>query len=162
MDVTIRKVEIGDLEDISNIELMCFPVEEAATKASLRKRIETFPDSFFIAEHEGKIIGFVNGCITNDTVIHDDLFADSSLHIQDGQYQTIFGLDVIPVYRNRGIGIQLMNFMIESAKKAGRKGVILTCKDDLIPYYSKFGFVNKGVSNSVHGGAQWYDMILEF
>ena len=26
----------------------------------------------------------------------------------------------------------------------------------------KFGYKNKGISKSVHGGAVWYDMILEF
>ena len=40
--------------------------------------------------------------------------------------------------------------------------MILTCKDRLIPYYEKFGYRNLGVSASVHGGAVWYDMILEF
>ena len=28
--------------------------------------------------------------------------------------------------------------------------------------YEKFGYRNLGVSASVHGGAVWYDMILEF
>ncbi|MDD4297169.1 MAG: GNAT family N-acetyltransferase, partial [Ruminiclostridium sp.] len=45
---------------------------------------------------------------------------------------------------------------------ANRKGLILTCKEHMIDYYSKFGFKNKGISNSQHGGAVWYDMILEF
>ena len=55
-----------------------------------------------------------------------------------------------------------MNHMIEDAKKKGRKGLILTCKDRLIHYYAKFGYKNMGVSESVHGGAVWYDMILKF
>ena len=162
MDIIIRKVEIGDLEDVSNVELTCFPEAEAATKSSFKNRIETFPDSFFVATLDGKIIGFINGCVTNDTVIHDDLFSDSSLHIQVGDYQSIFGLDVMPNYRNKGIATKLLSKMIEVSKKEGRKGVILTCKYRLIPYYSKFGFENKGISDSVHGGVQWYDMILEF
>ena len=53
-----------------------------------------------------------------------------------------------------------MNHMIGDAKNKGRKGLILTCKDRLIHYYAKFGYKNMGVS--VHGGAVWYDMILEF
>ena len=55
-----------------------------------------------------------------------------------------------------------MEAMIKRAKEQGRKGLILTCKDRLIHYYEKFGYVNMGVSRSVHGGAVWYDMILEF
>ena len=55
-----------------------------------------------------------------------------------------------------------MEHMIGDARAKGRKGLILTCKDRLIHYYEKFGYKNMGVSASVHGGAVWYDMLLEF
>jgi ribosomal protein S18 acetylase RimI-like enzyme len=162
MDIKIRQVSIEDLNAVTEVESVCFPKAEAATKESFNQRIKTFPESFFIAEVNGKIIGFINGCIINETVICDELFENSTFHVPNGHYQTIFGLDVIPEYRNQGIAAQLMNHMIESARSAGRKGVILTCKERLILYYSRFGYKNKGVSKSVHGGAKWYDMILEF
>lgn len=162
MDITIRRAFIEDLDAVTKVEVSCFPEAEAATRAALEQRIKTFSESFFVAEMNGKIIGFINGCIINGTVIYDELYKDSTLHIPDGYYQTIFGLDVIPDYRNQGVATQLVNYMIEVSKAAGRKGVILTCKDKLIRYYEKFGYINKGVSESVHGGAEWYDMILEF
>ncbi|WML33183.1 GNAT family N-acetyltransferase [Clostridium sp. OS1-26] len=162
MNITIRQASIEDVDEVTKVEASCFPEAEAATKKSLEQRINTFPESFFVAETDGKVIGFINGCIINGTVIYDELYKDSTLHIPDGDYQTIFGLDVIPEYRNKGIAAQLMNYMIEVSKAAGRKGVILTCKERLIHYYEKFGYVNKGISESVHGGAKWYDMILEF
>ena len=90
------------------------------------------------------------------------MFEDSSLHNPNGAYQSIFGLDVIPEKRKNGIAAELMNHIIEDARKKGRKGLILTCKDRLIHYYEKFGYKNLGVSKSVHGGAVWYDMLLEF
>lgn len=162
MNIKIRKVTINDLEAVTKVETECFPESEAATKLSLEQRIKTLPESYFVAEINGEIIGFINGCVTNETTIYDELFSDTSLHIPNGDYQAIFGLDVIPDYRNRGTAAQLMNHMIETAKSEGRKGLILTCKDELIHYYSKFGFKNKGVSNSKHGGSVWYDMILKF
>lgn len=162
MNIKIRQVSIKDLDSVAEVEASCFPEAEAATKSSLKERIKKFPESFFVAELEGKIIGFINGCIINGTVIYDELYKDSTLHVPNGDYQTIFGIDVIPEYRNRGIAAQLMNYMIEVSKDAGRKGVILTCKEKLIHYYMKFGYKNKGISESVHGGAEWYDMILEF
>jgi ribosomal protein S18 acetylase RimI-like enzyme len=161
-NITIRQASIEDLDSVAKVEEICFPEAEAATRESLEQRIKAFSESFFVVETEGKVIGFINGCVTNETTIYDELYKDSSLHIPDGAYQTIFGLDVIPEYRNQGIAEQLMNHMIKVSKEAGRKGVILTCKERLIHYYEKFGYVNKGVSNSVHGGAEWYDMILEF
>ena len=39
---------------------------------------------------------------------------------------------------------------------------MLTCKERLLPFYSGFGFVNEGVSGSVHGGVVWYQMRLTF
>ncbi|PJI08222.1 MULTISPECIES: GNAT family N-acetyltransferase [Clostridium] len=162
MDISIRQVSLEDLDRVSEIEEICFPEKEAASRESLKKRIITFPQTFFVAEKDEEIIGFINGCVTNATSIYDEMYEDSSLHILDGDYQAIFGLDVMPDYRKQGVGAQLMNYMIKMAKVAGRNGIILTCKKKLIHYYSKFGYVNKGTSKSVHGGATWYDMILKF
>jgi ribosomal protein S18 acetylase RimI-like enzyme len=162
MNVKIRRVSIEDLDEVTEVEASCFPEAEAATKASFEQRIKTFPESFFVAEIDGKIIGFSNGCIINETTIRDELFSDATLHMPNGDYQTVFGLDVISDYRNQGIAAQLMNHLIEVSRLAGRKGVILTCKKKLIHYYSKFGFENKGVSESEHGGSEWYDMIYIF
>ena len=158
----IRKAKLSDLDEITALETLCFPEAEAASRASFLQRLQTFPDSFFVAETEEGIIGFVNGCVTNDEVICDEMFASHSLHVPDGKYQSIFGLDVHPDYRKKGIAAELMKHMIKASKEAGRKGLILTCKERLIHYYESFGYVNKGVSKSNHGGAVWYDMILRF
>lgn len=162
MDIKIRNVTIEDLDAVTEVETKCFPAAEAAAKEVFEQRIKTFSEGFFVAEVNGKIIGFINGCITNETTIHDELFSDVALHLPNGDYQAIFGLDVLFDYRNQGIAAQLMNHLIELSRLTGRKGVILTCKEKLIHYYSKFGFENKGVSKSRHGGSEWYDMILEF
>lgn len=160
--ITIRPATPDDLDAVTNVEAICFPPAEAATYESFRHRLATFPESFFVAVHEGGIIGFINGCVTNERTIRDEMYEDSSLHDPNGAYQSIFGLDVLPEYRMQGIAAGLMNHMIEDARKKNRKGLILTCKDRLIHYYEKFGYKNMGVSASVHGGAVWYDMLLEF
>lgn len=162
IDVIIRQVKPEDLDKVTEVEAVCFPAAEAATRESFAQRIATFPESFFVAEHNGTIIGFINGCATDERTIRDEMFEDSSLHNPEGCYQSIFGLDVIPEYQRQGIAAKLMNHLIEDARKKGRRGLILTCKDRLIHYYAKFGYQNLGVSASVHGGAVWYDMLLEF
>ncbi len=163
MDYTIRNVKIEDLDQVTEVEALCFPTAEAAVEASFRQRIETFPDSFFVAEDEnGRIIGFINGCVTDERTIRDEMFEDSGLHRPEGLYQSVFGLDVIPEFRRQGVAADLMNRLMQEAKARGKKGMILTCKDRLIHYYEKFGYKNMGVSASVHGGAVWYDMLLEF
>jgi len=160
--ITIRQATPADLPAVTTIESICFPQAEAATYESFKHRLTTFPDSFFVAIHNDQIIGFINGCVTNERTIRDEMYEDSSLHDPNGAYQSIFGLDVLPEYRCQGIAAILMNHMIEDARKKHRKGLILTCKDRLIHYYEKFGYRNLGVSASVHGGAVWYDMLLEF
>ena len=62
----------------------------------------------------------------------------------------------------RGCAGELIKRAIADAKAQGRKGLVLTCKEKLLHYYAKFGFVNEGVSASTHGGVVWYQMRLRF
>ncbi len=163
MEYIIRQARPEDLDQVAEVERICFPEAEAAGRESLRLRIQAFPESFLVAEEQGgAIIGFINGAVTDKKTISDDMFEDAGLHKEDGAYQSIFGLDVLPQYRRQGIAAALMEGLIRFAEEKGRKGLILTCKERLIPYYGKFGYRNMGVSESVHGGAVWYDMIMEF
>lgn len=52
--------------------------------------------------------------------------------------------------------------LIEDARKQNRKGCILTCKEELIHYYEKFGFMNLGLSQSTLANETCYDMVLYF
>lgn len=162
MKYQIRNVAPEDLAAVSHVEAVCFPPLEAGEKETFRQRIETFPDSFLVAEEDGAIIGFINGCMTDERTLRDVMFKDSSLHNPKGAYQSIFGLDVMPDYRCCGVAAALMEALIQKSRERGKIGLILTCKERLVPYYEKFGYVNYGVSASTHGGAVWYDMRLEF
>lgn len=162
IDYRIRLIKPEDIYEVTEVEAVCFPPEEAASREIFEVRMKTFPQNFWVAEDKERIIGFINGCLTDCQVIEDEMYHDSSCHKTNGLFQSVFGLDVIPECRKYGVGADLMHHLIESARLQGRKGVILTCKKHLLQYYERFGFVNKGVSNSIHGGAIWYDMILIF
>ena len=85
------------------------------------------------------------------------------MHDEHGAWQMIFGVNTVPEYRRQGCAGMLINHVISEADRQGRVGVVLTCKKELIHYYSRFGFVNEGVtSKSVHGGVTWYQMRLSF
>lgn len=161
-NMIIRQAVLNDCEAISTIEALCFPAAEAASKAVIIKRLETFSTSFFVAEIDGQVVGFINGAITQLPELLDELYTDASLHQADGAYQTIFGLDVHPTYQHQGIASKLMNHMIDLTRKRKKKGIILTCKEHLIPFYEGFGYINQGQSSSTHGNAIWYSMLLEF
>ena len=161
MGIVSRQALPKDCHELFLVEAACFPPEEAASEASIRQRLEVFPESFFLAEENGQIIGLINGCVSSLPRIEDRLFENAALHEPDGRNQMIFSLAVAPEARKKGVGTALLRRMIEESRKAGRKAVILTCKAEKIPFYQKAGFRNLGVSQSVHGGAVWYDMILD-
>ena len=162
MKIKFRFANINDLPTIYNIENECFPAAEAASYESIQARILTFPESFILAVYKNEIIGFVNGCVTSELALPDKLYHDVSFHKKDGPYQTIFGLDVLPEFQNKGVATKLMLEFIDLTKKRRKLGLILTCKEHLIPFYEKFSFINNGLSGSTHGKASWYEMRLLF
>lgn len=158
--MNIRTATMADLQKITQVEAICFPPAEAATEDSFKARLEVYPNHFWLLEDGGKLISFINGMVTNEMTIRDEMFEDASLHEEDGAWQAIFGVNTLPEYRRKGYAGMLMERVIEDAKAQGRKGLILTCKEEKIHYYAKFGYESLGVSKSVHGGAVWYDMVL--
>lgn len=160
--MTIRNATINDLEAIHHLESACFPLNEAASLDSFSKRLQVFPHHFWLLEDEGQLIGFINGMVTNSETIADEMFAHADLHNENGSWQSIFGIAVLPAFRRKGYAEKLINHLIEKAKEQNRKGITLTCKEYLIPYYKKLGFVDLGISQSVHGGEVWHDMTIKF
>lgn len=155
----LRNVTPEDLEAVTALEAVCFPPAEAATREAFAYRIAAFPERFFVAEQDGRLIGLINGCASSLDTIVDRLFEPQG-HEPEGKNQMIFGLAVHPDCRRQGVAAALMNHMIAFARAQQMEQVILTCKEEKIPYYSRFGFRNRGVSQSTHGGAVWYDMTL--
>lgn len=91
INIKIENATIDDLNSITELEAICFLPSEAASKQSFKRRIERFPESFFVAKHNDKIIGVVNGCMTNSEVIFDEMYHDDKHHIPSGDIQTVFG-----------------------------------------------------------------------
>lgn len=160
--MNIRKATLADLDAISEMELRCFPEAEAATRKSFEERIRVFGDYFWLLEKDGEIISMINGMVSDEPMLKDEMFEDANMHNENGAWQMIFGVDTLPQYQKKGYAAQVMERVIADCKKQGRKGIVLTCKDRLVHYYEKFGYVNEGKSESVHGGAVWYDMRLTF
>lgn len=158
--IRIARPEEG--ERLAEIEEACFPPSEAASKEEVLARMAAFPENFLVAELHGELVGFINGNNTDKPYLPDELYHDVSLHVPHGDYQTVFGLNVLPNFRRRGIAEKLVKEYIAIARKRGRAGVILTCKDRMVHYYEKFGFQYYGQADSNHGGEKWNDMKLIF
>ena len=158
----IRKATIEDLDAITALEAACFPAAEAASRESFRKRLEVFADRFWLLWEGDRLVSMVNGMVTDREELVDEMFADAMIHQADGKWQMILGVATHPEYQRRGLAAKVLQRAIAECKAEGRKGLILTCKEQKLHYYAKFGFVNQGVSVSEHGGALWYQMRLEF
>ena len=158
----IRKGTLKDLEAIAAVEAECFPAAEAATRAEFAERLRYYGDHFWLLWEEETLAAFVDGMVTDAADLTDAMYADASLHNENGAWQMIFGVNTLPEYRRRGLAGQLLETAIAAAKQQGRKGLVLTCKDKLVHYYARFGFVSEGVSESAHGGVTWYQMRLTF
>ena len=160
--MNIRNATIEDLKIVTEVEAECFPAAEAAPEEEFARRLTFYPKHFWLLFDEDKLVGFVNGMVTDEPDLRDEMYEKAELHKEDGEWQMIFGVNTIPKYRSRGCAEQLLKRAIADARSQGRKGLVLTCKDKLVHYYAKFGFVNEGISESVHGNVTWYQMRLTF
>lgn len=158
----IRHAELSDIEALAAVELKCFPIQEAATPEEIRERVKIYGDHFWILSDHGEMVSFLDGMVTEEKDLRDEMYADASIHDPSGSWQMIFGVNTIPEKRRQGYAGLLIKAMIFQAYEEHRKGLVLTCKKEKIPFYSSFGFQNEGISASVHGNTIWYQMRLSF
>jgi predicted N-acetyltransferase YhbS len=160
--MTIRTATAADLRAVTELEAACFPAAEAATEADFAQRLAAYPHHFWLLEENGRLISFIDGLVTDEPILRDEMYENAALHNEQGAWQMIFGVNTLPAYRRQGCAGRLMEQVIADARAQGRKGCVLTCKAALVHYYEKFGYVSEGRSDSTHGGAEWYDMRLTF
>ena len=161
--MNIRYATMADLDDITSVESECFPVLEAATKEEFEQRIKYYGNHFWLMFDEGKLIAFVDGFVTDEADLTDDMYENASMHNENGAWQMIFGVNTRPEYRRCGYAKELIKKAILDAREQNRKGLVLTCKESLVPYYSKFGFIDEGITDkSTHGNVLWHQMRLDF
>lgn len=159
----IRYAKEEDISAIAAVEAACFPPTEAATEKEFIDRVKYYDNHFWLLYDDDKLIAFVDGFVTDESDLTDEMYANARMHNENGVWQMIFGVNTLPEYRKHGYAGELIRRAIADARQQGRKGLVLTCKDKLLAYYAKFGFVDEGVSEkSTHGNVQWHQMRLTF
>lgn len=157
----LRRGTPADLEAVAALEALCFPPAEAADRETLAGRLAVYPEQFLLLWENGKLIAFLDGLCTSEPDLRDEMFADPSLHREDGDWVMIFGVDTHPSHRGRGHATRLLEQTVRDAREAGRLGVVLTCKEALLPFYARLGFRDEGITEkSAHGGVRWHQMRL--
>lgn len=158
----VRKATKTDLDGIVELESLCFPESEAATSKSLSERLDAYADHFLVTVYDGKIITLVDGLVTDEEDLLDEMYEDTNFHKEDGKWQMIFGVETHPDYRGKGLAKALVERFIQLAESEDRLGLVLTCKEELLDFYEDLGFVSEGLSKSNHGGVVWYQMRYRF
>jgi len=83
-------------------------------------------------------------------------------HKEEGRTILIHSLAVLPQYQHLGLGRTLMESFLQRTEALGvADRAALITHEKLIPYYEKFGFQNKGLSQCQFAGGGWFDMIRE-
>ena len=153
----IRTAVPTDLQEIVKIEAECFPAAEAATKVSIAERLAVYPNHFWVQLDGDRMIGFVNGMVTDDPDLRDEMYEDASLHNENGAWQMIFGVATDPAEQGKGYAAALMRRVIADTKSQGKKGLVLTCKERLLSFYRQFGFRDRPNELLGAGMSQWLE-----
>lgn len=159
----IRHAETEDIKAVAAVEAECFPPQEAATEEEFEERIRYYGNHFWLMYDNDRLLAFVDGFVTDEPDLTDEMYEKAEMHDENGSWQMIFGVNTVPEYRRHGYAGELIRAAISDARQQGRKGLVLTCKEKLIHYYSSFGFLDEGISEkSTHGNVVWHQMRLIF
>ncbi|WP_270229627.1 GNAT family N-acetyltransferase [Lactobacillus paragasseri] len=140
----IRRVTMDDLGEVVNLESAAFKMTKEQTRNDMVGRIENYPDTFLVAQEDGKVIGHIFGPTFNKRYIEDELYFENHPNQKDDRYQMVLSLAVLPEYREQGVATKLIEAMTQEARKQNRQAISLTCLPKLIKFYEKRGFHNEG------------------
>ena len=148
MELIIRSAVMADLDRCAAIESACFPPTQAASRQSIRRRIETYPNHILLGEVDGLVVGFAMGPVIAQPTIVDEMFADPGCHSADHPYQSVFSLAVHPDWQRRGVGRALARFALERMTAETKDVEVLFGNEPARNLYRSLGFTKETL---VHG-----------
>lgn len=83
----IRNATQEDLDAISQVEAECFPPAEAATKEEFAKRLAYYGSHFWLMFDGDKLIAFVDGFVTDEADLTDEMYEKAEMHRENGDWQ---------------------------------------------------------------------------
>ncbi len=132
VDVTIRKLEKQDLFNgfLDSLDSLRKASDLSETKANeIFNKIKSNPDHVvFVVIMDSKVVG-------STTLLIETKF----IH-QGGKVGHIEDVVISKEFQSKGLGEQLINYVLDYAKKNDCYKTILDCIDDLKPFYEKIGF----------------------
>lgn len=103
MTMTIRYAVPDDVPALSAVEAECFPPAEAATAAEFAERVAYYGNHFWLMYDGDKLISFVDGFVTDDADLTDEMYENAAMHNENGAWQMIYSrLHAGRAYRSTG------------------------------------------------------------
>lgn len=157
-----RNIKQEEIPQAAEIEKRCFPPNEACSYEHMEQRVKKAPELFLVAvdKKTGLLAGFLNGLATEKKHLTDDFFTDAEVHNPAGENIMLLGLDVLPEHRGKGLARALVEEYIRREREKGREKLILTCIEEKVEMYKKFGFMDHGIGISQWGGEAWHEMSI--
>ena len=100
--MVIKYATKEDIAAIAAVEAECFPPAEAATEKEFVDRVKYYGNHFWLMYEAEKLIAFVDGFVTDEPDLTDEMYEKATLHDENGAWQMIFGVNTIPAYRKHG------------------------------------------------------------
>lgn len=120
------------LDQVVNVEQKAWPPELQAPREKFESRFNLFPQGFFVAKKEGKIVGVSTAEITTYNGAVDktwDEITDNGMiegaHDPKGEGLYVVSVGVSPDAQGGGVGGKLVNAQKELTKKLGLKYLYL-------------------------------------
>ena len=138
----IRQTEYKDIDEIIQLQSICFPGMEPWKREHLESHLEIFPEGQFCAELNGEIIGSCSSLIINfdeydDRHTWSDITDDGYITNHNPDGYNLYGIEVMvhPKYRKMKVGYRLYEERKELARKLNLKSIIIGGR---IPNYHKY------------------------
>jgi glucosamine-phosphate N-acetyltransferase len=133
---TIRELSEHDF-DKGFYELINYFTREIdiTKKIVIKNNVSKFTSEFvktFVVEYENRIIG--TGKVILEHKAHNNL--KTVAHLED--------LVIDPIYQNKKIGKLLVQYILNYCNDYNCYKIVLNCNDDIISFYKKLGFSEKG------------------
>ena len=129
----IRTATIEDLDAVTAVEAECFPAAEAATKEEFQDRLIHYGSHFWLMFEDERLIAFVDGMVTDESDLTDEMYEKAQMHDENGAWQMIFGVNTIPAFRNRGCAGQLIQRAIGMPEARDERAWCLPARTDSFP-----------------------------
>jgi len=129
--LVIRNASAGDAREIARLSAKIYGDDHAYTPEMVRGQVANFPDGQFVAEYEGRVVGYCATFIAAEDLVlaphrWDEVTGHGFASRHDPAGQWLYGMEVFidPEYRNLRIGQRLYNERKKLCRYRRLRGIV--------------------------------------